>query len=379
MSEIARKIEEMGGQFKSVVEKQDATISELNTRLNQIEAASKRLPMGGDAREVKAPEGLGMYLRKNTTPATDTKELSVTSDGQGVTVRGDWSNWIAKLVRESSPVRQVAAVRSTESNELEVLVDRGEPDSGWIGEVDERTQTDTSFLTRHPIEVHEHYALPVATLQMLEDAQGSAGFNVEDWLQEKIATKFARAEASAFINGSGNGEPRGLLTYDFVPQAEFEWGSDPDAYTIGSQFSGADGDLTDADVLYDLVDSLKAPYLSGAGWMMSRAMRNRIRKLKDGEDRYLLEPSLSAGVPDSLLGYPVYLAEDFPALAADVPGALFGNFSQAYTVVDRVGIDIVRDVYTRPGFVRWYVRRRVGGALVNPEAVKALILGNEPA
>lgn len=74
----------------------------------------------------------------------------------------------------------------------------------------------------------------------------------------------------------------------------------------------------------------------------------------------------------------MFLAEDMPALAADVPGILFGNFAEAYTIVDRAGVTIVRDNITRPGFVRWYVRKRLGGALTNPEAVKALVLGSAP-
>ncbi len=134
-----------------------------------------------------------------------------------------------------------------------------------------------------------------------------------------------------------------------------------------------------ADVLFDLVDSVKAAYLPNAGWMMTRAMRNKIRTLKDLEGRYLFETSLQAGTPDRLMGYPVFLAEDMPALTSGAVGALFGNFREAYTIVDRLGITVQRDTITKPGFVKYYARKRVGGALTNPEAVKALILGNAPA
>ena len=128
----------------------------------------------------------------------------------------------------------------------------------------------------------------------------------------------------------------------------------------------------------DLVDSLKAPYLAGAGFMMTRAFRNLVRKIKDADGRYLFQQSLQVGVPDSLLGYPIYLAEDLEAPAADTVGCYFGNFGEAYTIVDRVGITVQRDAVTKPGWVRYFNRRRVGGALTNPEAVKALVLGTEP-
>jgi HK97 family phage major capsid protein len=112
--------------------------------------------------------------------------------------------------------------------------------------------------------------------------------------------------------------------------------------------------------------------------MMTRAFRNKIRKLKDTQDRYMLQPSIDANVPDRLLGYPVYLDEDMPTLAADVVGALFGNFGDGYTIADQTGCTVQRDAVTKPEWVKYYVRRRIGGALTNPEAITALVLGTEP-
>jgi HK97 family phage major capsid protein len=308
----------------------------------------------------------------------ETKALSVTSDGQGVSVRSDWSSRIFKLIRESSPMRDVATVIGTSKNEVEVLVDRDEPSSAWVAETAARGATAASFLTRHKIPVFEHYALPSTTLDMLDDSD----FSVETWLQGKIASRFARQEAAAFINGDGIGKPKGILDYDIVPDADFAWGANPAQYQIGAIYTGVAGDLPGmplgADPLADLVDALKSNYLPGASWMMTRAMRNKIRKLKDQDGRFLYQASLDVAIPDRLMGYPVYLAEDMPALADGVVGALFGNFSEAYTIADRIGLAVIRDVYSAPGFVRWYIRRRLGGALTNPEAVKALVLGAEP-
>ncbi|RFU14306.1 phage major capsid protein [Rhodobacteraceae bacterium W635] len=347
----------------------------LDTRLSGLErdvlAVKRASRVGGDLGDDRGAETKAMaaYLRSG-----ETKSLSVTSDGQGVTVREDWSDRIFKLVRESSPMRSVASVLGTSKNEIEVLVDREEPGSDWVGETAARTATTESFLTRHKIAVHEHYALPSATLDMLDDSD----FDVEGWLQGKVAQRFARQEATAFINGTGTGEPRGIIDYGTIADASFTWGADPSAYQIGAINSGVAGDLpatpNGGDPLMDVVDALKAPYLPGASWMMTRAMRNKIRKLKDSDGRYIYQASLDAAIPDRLLGYPVNLAEDMPALADGAVGALFGNFREAYTIADRVGLAVVRDVYSQPGYVRWYVRRRVGGALTNPEAVKALVL-----
>jgi HK97 family phage major capsid protein len=309
----------------------------------------------------------------------DTKALSTTNDGQGVVVRSDWADQIFKLIRESSPMRQVANIRGTDSNEIEFLVDRGEASSAWTAETGTRSETALDFMTRHKIANHEHYSYPSATQQMLEDSS----FDVEGWIQTSVGTRFARQEADAFINGNGTGKPRGILDYGTVANDSFAWGADPSLYEVGAVYSGVDGALAASDpddAIYDLVDSLKVDYLQNASFLMTRKMRNLLRKMKDSTDRSLLQASLSDTVPDRLMGYPIRLAEDMPDLAADVVGILFGDFRQAYSIVDRLGVAVLRDPgYSKPGFVRWYVRKRVGGALTNPEAVKALVLGTAPA
>jgi len=357
------------GEVKSLIERQSEKINEIESRLSPLEKEKARKGLGIFGEPTGGDPALSAFLQKGIMP-NETKDLSVTNDGQGVSVRSQWSNRIFEQIIETSPVRAVASVLPTDSNELEVLVDRDEPGSSWIGELSSRNETTTSFLTRHKIAVHEHYAYPQVTLQMLDDSQ----FDVENWLQGKLSARFSRQEASAFINGDGIGKPRGLLNYGVIDEALFTWGANPDQYKIGSQYSDEAGDITSADVLFDLVDSVKSAYLSGSGWMMTRAMRNKVRKLKDQENRYLFEPSLQAGTPDRLLGYPVFLAEDMPALDDGVVGALFGNFREAYTIVDRLGITVQRDTITKPGWVKYYARRRVGGAMTNPEAIKALVL-----
>lgn len=370
MKDLVSSLNEAAEEVKNLKANHERQFAAVDSALKELQAKDKRPVYGYETGDAASDPEMKSFLQKGVMPM-ETKDLSVTNDGQGVTVRSQWADRIFSQVRETSPIRAVANVMQTNSNELEVLVDRGEPSAEWIGELAARTDTAASYLTRHKIPVFEHYALPSITLQMIEDS----AFQVESWLQGKMANKFSRQEASAFINGDGVGKPRGILNYGAVDDTTFTWGADPALYKIGALVSGVAGDLTDPDVLMNLVDSLKANYLPGAGWMMTRAMRNRVRRLKDNQNRYLFEASLQAGVPDTLLGFPVYLAEDMPAPADGVIGALFGNFQQAYTIVDRVGLTIQRDAVTKPGFVKYFARRRVGGALTNPEAVKALVLG----
>jgi HK97 family phage major capsid protein len=368
-------IDELKSHLNTVASGIGTRIDSLDRRLIEVEKSGKRIfhggPRDGDGEEARA---MKTWARSGVVE----KALSVGADGQSVTVRGDWSDRIFELIRESSPLRQVANVQQTGSDALEVLVDRGEPVSEWAAETATRAVTDASFLTRHRIAAHEHFALPETTLMLLEDSQ----FNVENWLQQKIAERFARAESTAFFLGNGTNQPRGLLDYALIPDNLFAWGADPDQYEIGAIYSGVAGEVGDAnsqlDSLYRTVDALKADYLSGAVWLMPRAFRSKIRLEKDGDGRSLFQPSLDAAIPDRLLGFPVILCEDMDAPADGTVGAFFGNFREAFTIVDRLGISVQRDTITRPGFVRWYARRRVGGALTNPEACKALVLATDP-
>lgn len=374
LNQLQTILEQRSTEIKNRINETDEKFELLDKKLIELELTQKNKFAPADYVEQKTDPDLHSFLQKGLMPQMERKELSVTNDGQGVSVRSQWSDRIFKEIRETSPMRQIAGVMTTNSDSVEVLVDRGEPLSDWIGELDPRAQTDTSFLTRHKIEVFEHYANPEVTLQMLEDSS----FNVEAWLQGKLASRFNRQEEAAFMLGDGSGKPRGLLTYPTVENGAFTWGADPALYSIGALYSGTNGDISDADILIDLVDSLKTAYLPGAGWLMNRAMKSKIRKLKDNQDRYLFEPAITAGAPDRLLGYPVYIAEDMPALGTDVVGAVFGNFGQAYTIVDRVNVIVQRDSFTKPGWVKYYARKRLGGAVTNPEAVKFLVLGTEP-
>ena len=371
--EVKDVIEKIGDDFSKFKANHRKELDEVKTALARKSKGYVPEMADGEGAETKAVRqwlnGKGM----------DTKTLSVADDGQGVTVRSDWSERIFEKIRETTPVRQVANVLSTDSNELEVLVDRGEPGSAWVAESANRSQTDASFLSRHKIAVHEHYAYPAITQQFIEDSQ----IDLEQWLTEKISRRFSRQENEGFITGDGNGKPRGILDYGTVPDGDFEWGNDPSAYKIGAIFTGAAGDFPADDpdnVLYDTVDALKTDYQGNARWMMSRATMNKVRKLKDSDGRALLQMSLADGRPNTILGFPVVIAEDMPDPADGSISMLFGNFSEAYTVIDRVGVSVLQDPgYTQPGFIKWYIRKRVGGAMTNPEAVKAVVFGAEPS
>ncbi len=301
-------------------------------------------------------KGTGAFLKKMGIEKLETKLLSVDRDpGGGYWVKPEMSSRITTIVFETSPIRPFAAVETIGSDSLELIADENQVGFGWVAEQEDRPETTTADIGKRVIHAHEMYAEPRSTQKLLDDA----GFNVEAWLARKIADRFGRAEATAFVAGTGVGQPRGFITYP--------------AGTATGQIeqinSGAASTLT-PDGLMDLVYSLKSPYLRNSRFMMARLTIRDVRKLKDGEGRYLWEPILKVGQPASLLGYPLHQADDMPAVSDGLEAIAFGDFRAAYTIVDRMGIRTLRDPYTAKPFIKFYTTRRVGGDVVNFEAIK---------
>lgn len=274
---------------------------------------------------------------------------------------------IVKRVYEASVMRQLATVQTISTDAIEGIVDNGEAGAGWVSETGTRSETSTPQVGKWRIEAHEMYAEPRVTQKLLDDA----AVDIEAWLGSKVGEKFARVEGSAFWNGTGVGQPRGLATYTTAATGDDTrtWGQ------IEHVVTGANGAFhtTKADPLQELIGAFRDQYLQAAQWAMRREVRTLIRKLKEAtSDRYLWEPSLQAGQPDRLLGYPVRIDQFMPALATGSLSMAFGDFAEAYTIVDRIGIRTLRDPFTAKPYVKFYSTRRVGGGCVNFEAVKFL-------
>jgi len=275
---------------------------------------------------------------------------------------------VAKLY-EQSTMRQLATVQTISTDKLEGIVDNNEADAGWVAELGTRSDTTTPTVGKYEIGAHEMYAMPKASQKILDDA----ATNVEAWLAGKVADKFARVEGAGFTTGTGVGQPRGLFSYTTAATGDDSraWGQFEHVVT------GANGAFhtTKADPLQDLIGAFKDQYLNGASWLMRRELRTDIRKMKEAtSDRYLWEPSLQMGQPDRLLGYPARVDQYVPAKATGSLSLAFGNFAEAYTIVDRMGIRTLRDPYTAKPYVVFYSTKRTGGGAVNFEAVKFLKL-----
>jgi len=243
-----------------------------------------------------------------------------------------------------------------------VLIDRADIGAGWATETVATTETSTAIIDRITIPLHELSALPKASQRLLDDS----AFDMENWLAGRIAEKFNRSEAAAYVNGNGVDKPRGFLDYTKVANATWTWGN------IGYIASGAAATITNTDPLVDLVYALGAQYRAGASFVMNSKTTGIIRKLKDADGRYLWSDGFAAGEPARLLGYPVLVAEDMPDIAANAHPIAFGNFEAGYTIAERPDLRVLRDPFSAKPHVLFYATKRVGGAVSDFGAIKVL-------
>ncbi len=265
-----------------------------------------------------------------------------------------------------SPMRNISRVTTISSSSIDILVDEKLPGANWCAENNERKETSSPEMKKIKISVHELCSKPKASQALLDDAQ----IDVENWLIEKISENFATLEDDAFINGDGKNKPKGFLTCK--TSLENESGS------LQYFLSGAKGKFANAEIalntLIEMVCSLKPHHVKNACWIMSRSALAEIRKIKNNDGTSIWQISMSEATPSTLLGYPVVIDDNMPSLneKEGTFSVALGDFLSGYQIVDRQGLSVLRDPYTSKPFVEFFAFKRVGGAVVDFDAIKLL-------
>ncbi|WP_150120180.1 phage major capsid protein, partial [Sulfitobacter sp. HI0021] len=133
--------------------------------------------------------------------------------------------------------------------------------------------------------------------------------------------------------------------------------------------------VIEQDDLVNLMMSLRSPYRmrGNCAWIMNRTTAAIVRKMKDADGRLIWSDSLAAGQPATLLGYPVFESEEMDSVAADSIPIAFGNWGAGYLIADRSNrMRLLRDPFTRPGWVRFYFHHRTSGEVMDSNAIKLL-------
>ena len=364
------------------VDRINDAVTELTNAVNDTKAQIDALKIGsgaGDAPNADKQahaQAFNSWLRRGNADAeANLRALEVKAglttqsdpDG-GYLVPEEMDRTISRVLGKVSAMRGLARVVTVSAAEYAVLVSQGGAGSGWVNEEDARPETNTPTLSKIIINSGEIYANPAATQRSLDDGL----MNIEQWLAEEVSIEFAEQEGAAFISGTGTNQPKGFLSYTTVENASYEWGKI--GYKVtghASAFIAPTSSASPADALVDLFYSLKAGYRNGASFLTSDVTLATIRKFKDGQGNFLWTPP-TADMPGLILGKPAQTDDNMPALGAGAFPVAFGNWQRGYLIADRMGVGLLRDPYTNKPNVQFYTTKRVGGAVVNFEAIKLL-------
>lgn len=303
----------------------------------------------------------------------ETKALTSDTAERGLIMPTAIGEQVKTKVDALSPLRQLASSTTISSDSLDVVVERDTPNVGWVTEQGDRTETDPSKLEKRRIGVHELYAKIRLSQRLIDDAQ----IPIEDWLMARIAAQMAAIENKGFIQGDGVNQPKGFLKY--VGAHTSEWGKLQTFATL--QNGGFLDDASALEVLFKTLDSVKSEYLHKACWIMSRSAQSKLRQIKDSATGHILwhtGTGLAGEAASTLLGYPVVISDDMPALDPSTSSisVAFGNFEQGYQIVDRQELSILRDPYSAKPYVEFYATRRVGGDVIDFDAIKLIHFGD---
>lgn len=360
-------------------------LERINGTLNTLEAALNASALAAAAAQMNAggkpapsdPDYSGAFASymRSDDPEASRKLAAAQKAGvraamsEGVPADGglltpiEWDRTITGRLKLITPMRQEATVISISKAGFTKLFTDRQVGSGWVGETASRPATATPQFTALPFGLGQLYANAAASQDVLDDAE----IDLEAWLTGEIETEFSRQEGIAFTAGDGVNKPYGFLNYaeGGTAATRHPWGA-IEVVTSGN------ANLFTTDKMIDTVYKLPAIYTPNAKFYTNRSSLGAIRKLKDGQNNYIWNPTFVAGQPSTVLGYPVVDMPDMPNAIANALAMAFGDMREAYLVIDRIGVRILRDPYTNKPYICFYVTKRVGGGVKNPDAMKII-------
>lgn len=345
------------------VAKNQKTIDEAAAKVNRMNLGTPGALGGGRESEARAEFNKWAHSAEGRSEfrAAATRDEN---SGGGYFVMPELEAGMDRVAGTVSVMRQISDVKTTNSAESKIHVGLGNSGGGWVGERDVRSETDSPDSDEITIPVREVYADPKASQDDIDDAS----MDMAAWLEDEAGIKLGELEGAAFINGATPKRPRGFLSYDMVANANHAWGK---IGYIASGKAGAFADADPGDAILSLIYALKPAFRTGAVFLGEDTTISAIRKFKNSYG-YLWQPSLVAGEPATLAGYPIYSDGNMPVIAANSYSLAFGNFKRGYAIRDRAGIKVLRDPYSTKGFVEFYTTKRVGGGVRHFEAIKVM-------
>lgn len=366
-------VEQQGKEWKTWQSEQNARINDLELRLGRQDLFGGGFGHGHNPASDKKSLDLAFraLMKGNQEAASrhfaEVKGMMTSDDSAGgYLVLPTFAADINRVMLEAAPFLGLPRVVEITGDSYVEPVDHSSLEASWVAEVGTRAETSTPSLGLANIPLHELYALPKLSQKLID----TAAYDVVGWLTSKVGEQFGKSEESAFLSGNGVGRPKGILSYPTEATADSTraWG------VLEHIMSGATATIT-ADALVQMRRKMKSQYLANACWVMTRETASQIERLKDGQGQYLWQTGLTAGAPDTLLGFRVVLSEYMPDVDAGTYPIMLINGQNAYTKIRNKGIKVLADPYSEKGQVLLYTTERVGGQVTNFEAIKLLKIG----
>jgi len=278
--------------------------------------------------------------------------LSVGSDTSGgYLVPEEFANQLVEALTEQNVFRQIAQIVSTSREKLKVPIATVSGSASWMEENEAIPESDSAF-GQVILQAYKLGTLMRASTELIEDS----AFNIQNFIAREFARRIGIKEEEAFCIGDGIGKPAGVFT---------EGGA-----LIGTTV--ADTNISFDDMI-DLFHSVLPPYRMHAVFLTHDNTLKHLRKLKDNNGQYLWQPAVKEGMPDTILGKPVYVSPFAPELKAKTTPIAFGDFSY-YWIADRrdVRFKVLNELFAQNDQVGFYATHRVDGKLILPEAIKLL-------
>jgi HK97 family phage major capsid protein len=341
--------------FKAELEKQKAEVTEeiKKLKLEGVQGLNRT-----DSNKIKAIANFVALARKGTFEGA--VRTSEKSDG-GYFVPPEIEAGILTLATAEGNMRALADVRGCNRDTVIIRVRVSGASAGHVGEEDSRDTTGTAKYAEIEIPIFTQYADPEISEQALEDPDEDLAAELEATIAEALGVQ----DETDFITGNGVKKPKGILAYDFkacTTVKDLEWGK---IGTVKTGKAQALADTNPQDVFTKAKSLLKMKYRTGAILLVNTTTAGVMEQLKDTTGRPLWSLSLRDGYPATFAGIPVQINDYLPDITNTdgLPFAVLGNFKKGYAIRDRRGMSMLRDPYSKHGWVKFYTTKRTGAGV----------------
>ena len=347
----------------AVYEKMDADIAALGKQIEMMErhremkdqlTAPTSKPLvskpGATLPEGKDPYNEAFWNVLRGRPVSNVLSIGTDTSG-GYLVPEEFANQLVEALTERNVFRQIAQIVSTSHEKLKVPIATVSGTANWMEENEAIPESDSAF-GQVILQAYKLGTLMRASTELIDDS----AFNIQNFIAREFARRIGVKEEEAFCTGDGIGKPTGVFT------------------AAGAQVgTTASSTNIDFDNMIDLFHSILPPYRMHAVFLTHDNTMKQLRKIKDNNGQYLWQPAVKEGMPDTILGKPVYISPFAPEIASGNTPIAFGDFSY-YWIADRrdVRFKVLNELFAQNDQVGFYATHRVDGKLILPEAIKLL-------